>query len=146
MSSLRHYLFAPLGLLALGGCYQPSVPPRPSNNCQMQLVPSKYAVVVPDRLTLTLYRLPYGETNCKSPQSVVFSVNDVPLGEDTTEPFIFVWDVKQGEPSVPTAGRRDVELRAVASYPGDSMQKTMIFGPTLVRLQVLLDSNVLVQP
>jgi hypothetical protein len=149
MSSLRHFLFAPLalGLLALGGCNQPPVPLRPVNNCQMQFSSSKSALVVPDRLTMTLYRQVNGsETNCKSPKSVIFSVNGVKLSEDTSEPFVFVWEVKPGEPSVPTIGSRDVELKAIATYPGDGAQNTVAFPPIPVKLQVLASDNLVVQP
>jgi hypothetical protein len=148
MSSLRHFLFVPtvaLGLLALAGCYQPPLPVPPVNNCQMQFIPSKAAVVVPDRLTLTLYRISSGGNNCRLPKSVVFSVNGITLSEDTTEPFVFVWEVKPGEPTVPTIGSRDVELKAVASY-GEGAANTVNFGPAIVRLQVLAPESLSVQP
>jgi Bacterial Ig domain len=50
------------------------------------------------------------------PIKVSFLIQDRVIGEDTTQPYTFVWTPKAGDPSLPTAGSVDLPVFVRTSF------------------------------
>jgi hypothetical protein len=50
------------------------------------------------------------------PKKVSFLILDRVVGEDTTQPYTFVWTPKTGDPSIPATGSVDLPVYARASF------------------------------